>query len=75
MNEFKKLKKISNRLKKDFQIPSDMRLKYLMLDVELDVIGEDKSKLNESLKMYKNTGSPLYKSIWRELRTLKYRMK
>ena len=71
MNEYKKLKKISNRLKSDYEIPESMRLKYLMLDIELGIINENIINLNKSIKMYRNVKSELYHSIYKELVELK----
>lgn len=74
MNEYQKLKKISNRLKSDYEIPESMRKKYLFLDIELGVINENIINLNESINMYRNVKSELYHSIYKELVDLKNKL-
>lgn len=74
MNEYQKLKKISNRLKSDYEIPETMRKKYLFLDIELGVINENIINLNESINMYRNVKSELYHSIYKELVDLKNKL-
>lgn len=71
LNEFQKLKKISNRLKHDLEIPSKMREKYLILDVELELINESVEELKKSMVIYRISGSVIHRAVYRELKELK----
>ena len=75
MDEFKRMTEVSCRLKNDTEIPNDMRLKYELLNKELNSIGGSYDKLTDKIFAYrllKNDSKSL--SVFNELIDLKHKL-
>lgn len=72
MEELKRMKSVSKRLKVDNEIPENMRLKYDILNDELDIISGDYHKLKERIAVYRLLkNDSISVSIFKELIDIK----